>query len=558
MRRCGVFVLVLLGLTGAAPASAAGRSPCVPGSSGGPACHAWTGKVTFVDDGDTLDVALDGSPRVVRVRVAGIQAMEQTVYSRDPAKRRGSCNALQATARLDALVRRARGRVRLTAIHPRSHKRSRLLRSVALRIGGRWQDLGTIMLREGRVLWLPFTDEPAWNARYRVLEQEAALAGRRLWDPRNCGAGPQPAARLRLWVNWDADGNDAANLNGEWIRVRNLDAGAPVPIGGWVLRDAALREFRLPAGAVVPAGGSVTLFVGSGSSGAGAFHWGQREPVFENATYDAAANGDGGFLFDPRGNLRAWSLHPCVVRCSDPLSGALRVAVDPRGDPESVSVTNVSGAAVDHEGYRLEAWPRAYAFTPGTRLAPGETLRVVVGGGARADTALVKHWDVDEAEGHLADGDHVAVGQGSLLDPLAVDADAVQAPVIEDHRQLAAPRDQRMAARDGGVVEHDVGRGTAADVHDLGGEGQQHDLARVLDAEVTAGGDLRQRRQGAPPFPLRNLRDRAGLLRWCFGVAGLRVGDGHGAPPSTGVVRACAINGRHGTQARGKDRPRIV
>ena len=388
-------MLVVLALTGAAPASAAVRAPCVPGSSGGPACHAWTGKVTFVDDGDTLDVALDGSRRVVRVRVAGIQAMEQTVYSRDPAKRRGSCNALQATARLDALVRRARGRVRLTAIHPSSHKRSRLLRSVALRIDGRWQDLGTIMLREGRVLWLPFTDEPAWNGRYRVLEQEAALAGRRLWDPRNCGAGPQAPARLRLWVNWDADGNDAANLNGEWIRVRNLDAGAAVPIGGWVLRDAALREFRLPAGAVVPAGGSVTLFVAPGSSGAATCSTGaSASRCSRTRRTTRSANGDGGFLFDPRGNLRAWSLYPCVVRCSDPLSGALRVAVDPRGDPESVSVTNVSAGVVDLEGYRLEAWPRAYAFPAGTRLAPGETLRVVVGGDARSDTALVKHWDI--------------------------------------------------------------------------------------------------------------------------------------------------------------------
>jgi endonuclease YncB( thermonuclease family) len=386
---CAAAVVALV-LALAAPTGAAPRVPCAPG---GPSCLSWTGKVTFVDDGDTLDVRLDGSRRVVRVRVAGIQAMELTAYSHDPRKRRGSCNGLRATARLDALVRRAHGRVRLTAIHASSHKRHRLLRSVALRIGGRWQDLGTIMLREGRVLWLPFTDEPAWNERYRVLAQEAALAGRRLWDPRTCGAGPSPDARLRLWVNWDADGNDAADLNGEWIRVRN-DGDAPVPVGGWVLRDAALREYRLPDGAAVPGGGALTLFVGSGPSGGDAFHWGQHEPVFENATYDAVANGDGGFLFDPRGNLRAYSLYPCVVRCSDPLSGALRVDAQPRGDDESISVTNTSVAAVDLEGYRLEAWPRAYAFPAGTRLAPGETLRIVVGGSPASDTALLKHWDV--------------------------------------------------------------------------------------------------------------------------------------------------------------------
>src|SRR4029079_15192819 len=85
-------------------ARAASRVPCVPGG-GGPSCHAWTGNVTFIDDGDTVDVRLDGGRGVWRWRVAVIQAMEQTAYSHDPAKRRGSCNALQATARVDSLVR---------------------------------------------------------------------------------------------------------------------------------------------------------------------------------------------------------------------------------------------------------------------------------------------------------------------------------------------------------------------------------------------------------------------------------------------------------------------
>ena len=40
------------------------------------------GKVVFVDDGDTIDVDLqgDGTSRPVRVRFIGIQAMEQTSY----------------------------------------------------------------------------------------------------------------------------------------------------------------------------------------------------------------------------------------------------------------------------------------------------------------------------------------------------------------------------------------------------------------------------------------------------------------------------------------------
>jgi hypothetical protein len=37
--------------------------------------------------------------------------------------------------------------------------------------------------------------------------------------------------------------------------------------------------------------------------------------VFDNPSFDAKAAGDGGYLFDPRGDLRAWMLWPCVHAC---------------------------------------------------------------------------------------------------------------------------------------------------------------------------------------------------------------------------------------------------
>jgi endonuclease YncB( thermonuclease family) len=51
--------------------------------------------VTFVGDGDTISVRLDAAkedpPR--RIRVSGIQAMEEYVYTTDAAQRRGECQA---------------------------------------------------------------------------------------------------------------------------------------------------------------------------------------------------------------------------------------------------------------------------------------------------------------------------------------------------------------------------------------------------------------------------------------------------------------------------------
>lgn len=397
MTALAVLLAVLTGVgagVGGFAVAAAATAPCVPGTSV-PRCQVWTGTVTFVDDGDTLDVRVAG--RVQRVRVTGIQAMEQTAYSKDPAKRRGTCSALAATAALNGLVHRAHGVVRLTAQHAGTRSRGRPVRSVALRIGGRWRDVGSAQLAAGNALWWPAVAEDAWNATYRVLAQRAAVAQRGIYAPDRCGAGPSAGAKLRMWVNGDADGNDDANVDGEWVKVRN-DGAAPVPIAGWTLRDSALRSYAFPAGATIAPHATVTLFVGAGRSGGSVFHWGQARPVFENATADAdGAMGDGGYLFDPRGNVRAFSIFPCRVSCADPLAGALGLSVDPAAKQESATIVNRSGAAVDLEGYRLEAYPRGFAFPAGTVLAPGQRLRVVVGGSPSDDEALLLHWPVDTA-----------------------------------------------------------------------------------------------------------------------------------------------------------------
>lgn len=301
--------LLLAVLLPAAPA-AARVGPCTPAATI-PECHVWTGKVTFVADGDTLDVDLDGdgTRRPARIRITGIQAMELTRYSSYPSRRRGECHGLAAAARLERLIRAGRGRVRLTAQDPASRSGGRLRRSLAVRAGGRWRDAGSAMLAGGHALWLPNPVEYAWNATYHRLAAGAAAAGRRVWDGDACRPGPSPAAQIGLDLRWDADGDDFANVNGEWMEIVNRSFYG-VPVGGWWVRDSALRRFRLPAGTVVPAAGAIRVRVGSGMPTASTLYWGQREPVFENATPDGRAMGDGAYLFDPDGDLRAYATYP--------------------------------------------------------------------------------------------------------------------------------------------------------------------------------------------------------------------------------------------------------
>ncbi len=391
----GLVLAAALALVAVPRADAAAKGPCIAGTKR-PTCYFWKGKVTFVADGDTIDVNVygDGTSTPIRVRMTGINAMEQHRYSHDPAKRTGDCHALEATARLEDLIRRGHGVVRLAAQDPKSRSGVRYRRSVAVYLNGAWRDTGQILIDEGHVLWLPNSIESAHNRRYNRGAQRAAAASRRLWDPEYCGSGPDQEARLRMWVNWDADGTDGgSHLNGEWVKIKNVGS-TDLPIGGWWFRDSFLIRYTFPARAVIPAGRSIRLYVGSRPSRdtntTTHFYWGRTSPIFDNVR-SGRGMGDGGYLFDPDGDLRLAMMYPCRYSCSDPARGKIAVTAR-RSAPEKVYARNVSGSRVDLEGYVVESYPYVYSFGPRTFLAPGEKLNLVVIGSSARDTRLVKHW----------------------------------------------------------------------------------------------------------------------------------------------------------------------
>jgi hypothetical protein len=58
--------------------------------------------------------------------------------------------------------------------------------------------------------------------------------------------------------------------------------------------------------------------MGKGSNTADTFFWGQLDPVFENIKRGQRGIGDGAYLFDPQGDLRAWRMYPCHGACAGP------------------------------------------------------------------------------------------------------------------------------------------------------------------------------------------------------------------------------------------------
>ena len=389
-----VLALVLAGACLSAGPAAAGSGPCL-GGAGGPTCNFWTGKVTAVDDGDTVDVDVEGddtrAPR--KVRFIGVQATEQSVYSHDPRRRRGDCHALEATARVEQLIRASHWKVRLAAQDPATRFGRRLGRSIAVRVHGRWKDLGRMLIGEGLTLWMPHIAETAWNLEYNRLEQEAAARRIGMWDPTYCGTGPNQDVPLRLWVNSDPPGSDYSDVDGEWIKIENLSPTTAVPLARWWVRDSMLRRFTFPPGAVVPPGGTVTVYVGQGQDTAYSFHWGLGAPIFENAG-DGRNLGDGAYLFDPQGDLRDAMVYPCVVACADPDRGAVQITAQPRRQ-ERVWLRNVAAHPVDLYGLQLTKPGYAYDFGPGSVLQPGQIMQIDTGGDPSQDTPLERHWGID-------------------------------------------------------------------------------------------------------------------------------------------------------------------
>jgi endonuclease YncB( thermonuclease family) len=380
--------VVLAGLPAAAHAA---RGDCVIGQIG-PLCQVWTAKVLSVNDGDTLDVDVqgDGTRATRRIRMTGVQAMEQIVYS--SRRRQGECHAVAATLRLEQLVRKGRGVVRLAAEDADSTSHRRLRRMVSVKIRGRWRDVGTKLLNEGLAIWWPTWSESAPNHFYSIRSQRALAAQRGLFDPDGCGVGPSPASPLSVSVNWDADGNDQANPSGEWVEIANRDPVNPVALGGWQVRDATLTRYTFPAHATIPPGGTVTVNVGKEGDAQSVFAWGRRAPAFENASYDESSMGDGAYLFDPLGNVRAAMIYPCRSACTDPLEGALALSADPTGSRESITVTNLTAGPVELDPYVLKSRPYSYHFAPGSILQPSESMRISVRGAGEDDTPLHKHW----------------------------------------------------------------------------------------------------------------------------------------------------------------------
>jgi hypothetical protein len=204
-------------------------------------------------------------------------------------------------------------RVQLSVIDPSAESRSRPVRSVAfLQPDGVWQDVGEVLVAEGLVVPMPSKGAYTWNHRYESLAQRAAEEHLGLFDPNACGPRDQPEATLRV------DVQPLGNGNREFAQVTN-EGTTPVDLSQWYLRDSGYHGphahgFTFPQGTMVRPGHSVRVYVGRGRNRWESFFFGlYRGNVFNEPTAGPIYEGDGAYLFDAAGSLRAWRMYPEVT-----------------------------------------------------------------------------------------------------------------------------------------------------------------------------------------------------------------------------------------------------
>ncbi len=236
------------------------------------------GTVVSVVDGDTIEVRVAGVTE--SVRIIGINSPE-----------RGECLADGAT---QWMRDRVEGRS-VTLVQDRSDRDQygRLLRYVE--VDG--ADAGVELVRAGMAIARRYPPDTARTAELDLVQQAAEDDDVGMWAPGACGAGATGAEVSIGEIRFDADGDDNANLNDEWVQITN-GGGVRVDLTGWVLKDeSASHRYGFPGGFGLDPGASVTVRTGCGSDSSSDLHW----CISGSAVWNNS--GDTAFLLDPAGNI---------------------------------------------------------------------------------------------------------------------------------------------------------------------------------------------------------------------------------------------------------------
>ncbi len=95
--------------------------------------------------------------------------------------------------------------------------------------------------------------------------------------------------------HYDAEGDDAQNLNDEYFTLVN-NCGRPIDLSGWRVSDEDANTFEFPAGFILAPGAWVMVHTGAGTDTPTDLYWNAGRPVWDNEGDTAILEDDTGVI----------------------------------------------------------------------------------------------------------------------------------------------------------------------------------------------------------------------------------------------------------------------
>ncbi|NJF24938.1 lamin tail domain-containing protein [Thermococcus sp. Bubb.Bath] len=128
---------------------------------------------------------------------------------------------------------------------------------------------------------------------YLKDQVEAIQKGKGLWGACGTHTVENPGVVI-VMVQYNAEGDDSKNLNGEYVLIKNVGSSA-VNLEGWKLMDESGNTFIFPNVTLSP-GEEVRVHSGKGKNTKTDLYWGSDKPIWNN-------EGDTAYLYDSNGVL---------------------------------------------------------------------------------------------------------------------------------------------------------------------------------------------------------------------------------------------------------------
>jgi hypothetical protein len=137
--------------------------------------------------------------------------------------------------------------------------------------------------------------ETQFTVRLTVTDNEGNRASRAQSVTVLPAPPPLDTARVEfVWpFHYDAEGDDAVNLNDEYFTLENTGT-EPVDLGGWTVSNERGHAFRFPDGYTLAVGAAVFVHSGAGVDTGNVLYWSAAAPVWND-------NSDIAVLRDPSG-----------------------------------------------------------------------------------------------------------------------------------------------------------------------------------------------------------------------------------------------------------------